>query len=241
MMRTPLFVISILFATNATAEPQVSQSRPIVGDPLIDFQIESCDAVSGIGMYQLPSKYDGGPLTDYVMSDFCFYPESGSILSFQPTDGLTLVKGDPSIKSGSKGADYELLSDEDRRPLYNIMPMPEPLLCSSDQTGSFWVRQHVPEKYLSTNDNWTGGWLYGVTAGDRQSKDTLPLRDNYGFFIEAISTDNNERLEYNSRDNTRSELIATFYAKALASETNEQILEITSGDDNFSKPDSGAR
>lgn len=69
------------------AQAAVTAINPAEGDPVIDFQIETCDAIRGFGLLIY-----GTIAKDLHLTDLCFDPDTGTLSGGEPLSGLELTK-----------------------------------------------------------------------------------------------------------------------------------------------------
>ena len=115
MIRLMLGVISLalLFPIGpAAADPVLTETRPIDGDPLLDFRISNCAGTFGMASYHYYTREKGRTL---VLSDLCLDEESGLLLSAEEKAGFQLVSNSDS------GRKFEILdSGNNEYDRYNI-------------------------------------------------------------------------------------------------------------------------
>ncbi len=79
---------SLLVTNTAFAEPKGHATHPIPNEPFTDFRIDQCEATRGFGTYWHFTAM--GPIT--VLSDICIDEETGTVTSYEPRSGYTLVE-----------------------------------------------------------------------------------------------------------------------------------------------------
>lgn len=228
-----IFALLACNISPAFAEMTMTETQPIAGDSFRDYRIEGCNGVNGTGMYSYrPSSADNSlPIYDYIMSDFCLDLKSGSFFAYEPTEGLTLVRGSDELPIGAGGSSFELLNQSDEvRLAHSISPMPSNFLCSSGKSGSYYVQQNLPEKYIAREGNWSGANFFGFNAGEPYGDKNIPQKDNYGFWVKAISTDKHKRVDYRPTEDSVGEMISFGFFGTATNENGTQILEIKNGD-----------
>ncbi|WP_306030049.1 hypothetical protein [Stappia sp. MMSF_3263] len=134
MIRFMLGVISLalLFPTGPTAaDPVLTETRPIDGDPLRDFRISDCIGTFGMASYHYYTREKGRTL---VLSDLCLDEENGILLSAEEKAGFQLVSNSDS------GRKFEILgSGKNEYDRYNIVLSSEDgSACPYEASKSYW-------------------------------------------------------------------------------------------------------
>lgn len=192
------FIIFLLFiATPAVADPKLTETHPIKGDPFIDYRISDCSGTRGMGMfYYLTTGSNGGNVAE--ISDFCLDETIGHMLASEEIDGLTLVKKGKSVRQ------FELLDGESNdysRVSIRIASDEVSLACLSSITGSEFTFYHIPNpKYIKRNSNSSQAIFTGFTIG-KTSENTLRVNSGgkHQISISPISQDSNRHLDTDSK------------------------------------------
>ncbi len=187
MIRFMLGVISLtlLFTAGlAAADPVLTETRPVAGDPLLDFRISGgCTGTFGMTTYHYYTPERGRTL---VLSDLCLDEENGILLSAEENADFQLVSRSDS------GRKFEILdskkSEYDR---YNIVLSSDTdgWACPYDVTQSYWYYYFLgrgsPSRFPDRDLHLAQGYTIGATS-DEVKADPAGLRHEVSFIPLSI-------------------------------------------------------
>ncbi len=151
----PLTFFCVSFQTLANAQT-TNPTKPVSGDPLIDYRIASCEGTRGFGWLRYsPSK-------KIQLSDVCLNEETGTVHAAETLNGLELTA--KSI-NGRKFENLASGADEYQRDRIEITGDQNSPRCTQENVESFhfWANNSSVRQVPGERTAWINGYTVPVT------------------------------------------------------------------------------